>query len=91
MTDTIEIPKADETPKAISATEPLVLKGEVLSTSPPPADFDDVAFGGLSLRGILASILIGAVITFAGFGIIKPDVVVSMALIAFGFYFGNKK
>ena len=50
-------------------------------------DFDDIALGGISLRGILTFTLLGALIVLTGFKIVEPQYIVALTLTSMGYYF----
>lgn len=88
---------ADETPQSVKATvstndvsasqtasfQPLIAR--LGGTNLP--DFDDIALGGISLRGVLTFTLLGALIILTGLKIVEPQYIVALTLTSMGHYF----
>lgn len=51
---------------------------------------DDSRVGGVSLRGIIAIVLVFTVCLLAGFGVEVKEPLYSLSTLATGFYFGQK-
>ena len=72
----------------IKKSEPI--KGELLSI-PQSIKAAESAIGGVSIRGIIALVLVVAVVVYPFCSITVPEVVSNLAIAAVSYYFGKSQ
>lgn len=82
---------ADEiTPVPVQPTQTVTTKTEAVSTIEGPQQNDESHIGTISIRGILALILVLTICGLAIFSKVIPDVLSNITISVVSFYFGHQ-